>query len=60
MKCMTLWINDLFCDYRLLMKLEYAVKLLTFVNGNFYCEMLATCSLVQINVIKEKMTNCEF
>ena len=33
MKFMTLLINALVCDYELLMNLEYAVKLLTFVNG---------------------------
>ena len=51
---MALWINVLVCDYWLLMKLKYAVKLLTFVNGNFCSEMLVTHSLVQINVIKEE------
>ena len=60
MKCTTLWINVLVCDCQLPMELEYAVKLLTFVNRNFYNEMLATCSLVQIDVIKEKLINCKF
>ena len=60
MKCRALWINALVCDFWLLIKLEYAVKLLTFVDRNFCSEMLATRSLVQIDVIKEKMINCEF
>ena len=60
MKCMEMWINVLVSDYRFLKELEYAVKLLPFVNGNFCSEMLAICSLVQIDVIKEKMINCEF
>ena len=54
MKGMTLWINVLVCDCWLLMKLEYAVKLLTFVNENFCSEIFVTRSLVQINVIKEE------
>ena len=60
MKCTTLLINAIVCENRLFMNLEYAVKLLTFVNGNFCSEMLATRSLVQIDVVKEKMINCEF
>ena len=60
MKCMTLLINATVYEYRLFMNLKYAVKLLTFVNGNFCSEMLATHSLVQIDVVKEKMINCEF
>ena len=59
-KCTALWINVLVCDYRLLMKLGYAAKLLTFVNDSFSSEMLATRSLVQIDVVNEKMVNCEF
>ena len=59
MKCTALWINVLVCDYRLLTKLGYAVKLLTFVNGNFCIEMLATRSLVQIDVVIEKMVDYE-
>ena len=38
---------------------EFAIMLLTFVKGKFYSEMLATCSLVQIIVVKEIMLNCE-
>ena len=49
-----------YCEYRLLINLEYVVKLLTFVNGYFCSEMLATRSLVQIDVIKKKMLNREF
>ena len=60
MKCTAMWINVHVYDYRLLMELEYAVKLLTFINETFCSEMLATCSMVQIDVIKEKMINYEF
>ena len=42
------------------MDLINAVKLLTFVNEKFCSEMLETRSLVRIDVIKEKMINCEF
>ena len=59
-KCTTLLINVTVCEYRLFMNLEYAVKLLTFVNENFCSEMLATRSLVQIDLVKEKTINCEF
>ena len=59
-KCMVLLINVIVYEYRLLMNLEYAVKLLTFVNEKFCSEMLATRSLVQIDVVKEKMINCKF
>ena len=60
MKYMALWINVLIWDYRLLMKLKYAIKLLTFINENFCSEMLTTRFLVQIDVIKEKIINYEF
>ena len=60
MKCAALLINVIVYEYRLRMNLEYAVKLLTFVNGKFCSEMLATRSLVQIDVVKEKMLNHEF
>ena len=60
MKCTTLLINAIIYEYRFRMILEYVVKLLTFVNGKFCSEMLATRSLVQIDEIKEKMINCEF
>ena len=60
MKCMALLINAIVCEYQLFMNLEYVVKLLTSVNGNFCSEMLATHSLVQIDVVKKKMINCEF
>ena len=59
-KYTTLLINATVYEYRFRMILEYAIKLLTFVNGKFCIEMLATRSLVQIDVIKEKMINCEF
>ena len=48
------------CEYQLLMNLEYVVKLLTFIIGNFCSEMLAICPLVQIDVVKDKMINCKF
>ena len=57
---MALLIKVIVHEYRLRMNLEYAVKLLTFFNGKFCSEMLATHSLVQIDVVKEKMINCEF
>ena len=60
MKWTTLLINAIVCEYQLRMNLEYAVKLLTFVNGKFYSEIVATCSFVQIDVVKEKMINWEF
>ena len=53
----TLLINAIVYGYRLIMNLDYAVKLLTFVNGKFCSEMLATRSLVRIDVVKEKMIN---
>ena len=60
MKCMVLLINAIVYEYQLRMNLEYAVKLLALVNRKFYSEMLATRSLVQIDVVKEKMINYEF
>ena len=57
MKCTTLLINAIVIGYQLSINLEYAVKLLILVNGKFCSEMLATQSLVQIDVIKEKMIN---
>ena len=48
-------IYDTVYGYRLIMNLDYAVKLLTFVNGKFCSEMLATRSLVQIEVVKEEI-----
>ena len=60
MKYTTLLINAIICEYRLFLNLKYAVKLLTFVNGNFYSEMLATRPMVQIDVVKEDMLNHEF
>ena len=60
MKCMALLINATVYEYRLFMNLKYAVKLLTFVNENFCSEMLATRSLVQIDMVKQTMINCEF
>ena len=48
------------CEYRLFINLEYVVKLLTFVKRNFYSEMLATHSLVQIGMVEEKILNSEF
>ena len=60
MKCTTLLINAIVYGYRLIMNLDYAVKLLTFVNGKFCSEMLVTCSLVRIDMVKEKMIIYEF
>ena len=60
MKCKTFLINAIICEYRLCINLEYAIKLLTFVNRKFCSEMLATHSLVRIDMIKEKMLNREF
>ena len=57
MKCTTLLIKGIVYGYQLIMNLDYTVKLVIFVNGNFYSEMLATHSLVQIDVVKEKKTN---
>ena len=59
-KCVALLINTIVYEYQFRMISEYAVKLLTFVNGKFYSEMLTTCSLVKIHVVKEKMLNHEF
>ena len=55
MKCMTLLINAIVCGHQLIMNLDYAVKLMTFVNCKFCGKMLATHSLVQIGVVKEKI-----
>ena len=60
MKCAILLMNAIVYKYRSYMNLEYAVKLLTFVNGKFLHEMLTTRSLVQIDVVKEKIIDCEF
>ena len=60
MKCAALLINAIVYEYRFRMISEYAVKLLIFVNEKFCSEMSVTRSLVQINVVKEKMVNCEF
>ena len=57
MKCTASLINAIAYGYRLIMNLNNAVKLLTFVNEKFCSEMLATRSLVQIDVVKEKMIN---
>ena len=56
---MALLINAIVYGCRLIMNLDYVVKLLTFVNGKFCNEMLATRSLVRIDVIKEKMIKNE-
>ena len=40
MKCTTLLINAIVVGYQLSIHLEYAIKLLTFVNGKFCSEML--------------------
>ena len=56
-KCMVLLIDAIVYEYRLSMNLEYAVRLLTFVNAKFCSEMLATRSLVRIDVVKEKNKN---
>ena len=60
MKCTILLINAIVYEYQLSINLGCAVKLLTFVNEKFCSEMLATRSLVQIDVVKETMINCEF
>ena len=60
MKCMTLLINVIVYEYRLSINLECAIKLLTLVTIKFCSEMLATRSLVQSDVVKEKMLNREF
>ena len=59
MKCTTLLINAIFYEYRLSMDLEYVVKLLTFVMEKFCSKMLATRSLVRIEVANEKVINYE-
>ena len=59
MKCMVLLINVIVYEYWLGMNLEYAVKLLTFGNEKFCSEILATRSLVRIDIVKEKMVNYE-
>ena len=56
-KCMVLLIDAIVYEYRLSMNLEYVVRLLTFVNEKFCSEMLATRSLVRIDVVKEKNKN---
>ena len=59
MKCTTLLINVIVSKYQLDMNLEYAVKLLTFVNGKILNEMVTTRSLVRIDVVNQKMINYE-
>ena len=59
MTCTTLLINAIVYRYCLSMNLEYAVKLLTFVNEKFCDEMLATRSFMRIDMVKEKMINNE-
>ena len=56
-KCTALLINAIAYGCRLIMNFDYAVKLLTFVNGKFGSEMLATLSLVLIDVVKKKIIN---
>ena len=56
-KYAALLINVIVYEYQLSTNLDYVVKLLTFINGKFCNEMLATCSLGRIDVIKEKMIN---
>ena len=51
--------NVIVYEYRMSTDLNYAVKLLTFVNGKFCSEMLVTRFLVRIDVDKEKMINNE-
>ena len=55
-KYATLLINVIVYEYRLSTNLDYAVKLLTFVNRKFCSEMLAYFS-VRIDMVKEKMIN---
>ena len=59
MKCTTLSINVIIFAYRLSTNLEYTVKLLTFVNGEFCSEMLVTRPLVWIDLVKEIKINCK-
>ena len=44
--------NVIVYEYQMGTDLNYAVKLLTFVNEKFCSEMLATRSLVRIDMIK--------
>ena len=57
MKCMASLIKAIVFGHRLIMNLNNAIKLLTFVNEKFCSEILATRSLVRIDVVKEKMIN---
>ena len=41
------------------MIVEFAIMLLTFVMKIFCSKMLATRSLMQIDMVKEMMLNCE-
>ena len=59
MKCKALWIDAIVYEYRLSKNLEYAIKLLTFFNEKFCSEMLATHSLVRIDMGKQKIINYE-
>ena len=56
MKCKALLINAIVYGYQLITNLDYAVKLLTYINEKFCNEMLVTCSLVRIDMVKEKIT----
>ena len=49
--------NVIVYEYRLSMNLDYAVKLLAFVNGKFCSEMFATRFSMRIDVVKEKIIN---
>ena len=60
MKGTILLINAIVYEYQLSIKLAFAVKLLIIVNGKFCSEMLATRSLVQIDMVKEKIINYKF
>ena len=56
-KYATLSVNVIVYEYRLSTNLDYAVKLLTFINRKFYSEMLAIRSSVRIDLVKEKIIN---
>ena len=56
-KCTILLINVIVYGYRLIVNLNKAVKLLTFVNEKFCSEMLTTRSLIRIDMVKERIIN---
>ena len=60
MKYTTLLISAIVYEYQLHIKLEYAVNLLTFINGKFLQWNARDTLLGQIDVIKEKIIIYEF